>query len=519
MSLLALSQQKNREQDEMFLSQTEELAASEVRPEPEGLVGRHEAMIDRIKRAAQPQAEESAASGAEPVSEGGADRPEEQMARREQEGGEGDPPVIEEAAAPAQPVTPPPAGTEPVTPDPDASNAQEGPGLADERATTPEGIPEGVIGVPMTEEDRVAAIAGERTAGSIADGGSAEDMIAGLPPRPSVASQREIRDFHLRRIGDLEVRRPANWPDFMTFPTYAELRALQRPEITPEEIRDFEEFKQGQADEMEARARELNAWIFSFGDGRMNARHLKARDRNRDAALLKRAQPISKSDDDLSPPRPEDVTDQELYKDRHYGIRFGLLLKSGNEQLEQLRQLPVAAWGHDMIRTLDGGRIRATDDEIRITTVSMQAAHLMVMEAKARGWETIRVSGDNEFCAAIKQACKENGMGAIIKRRGPLGLGPFSRAEVVMPQLPDPLGARLSGSSDQERAKKERAAPAADRDAAAGLLGDGAQTGPGPDSPQKGTPLDKVDVSDPLDQEKNPAPRGRDQNPVQDGPE
>lgn len=497
MSLMALSQEKNREQDDMFLLQTADLAATETRPEPTGMTGRQETRSPLSQREKTPSVENGEAHVGET------------------RGGPDPAPIADTtvnakrvSVAPHVPVDQETPVSDPGTPE--MTSLRAGPGAPvtsgpirtrGEPVRAPRGVPEGVAAVCPTEEDRVAALTGERVRGSISDAGAIEDMLAGLPPRPSVASQREIKDFNRRRLGEVEIRRPLNWPAFMVYPTDAELRALRREGVTPGMLRDFEAQKQKQADAMEARAREINAWIFSYGDEALNGRHRIARARNRDEAIRKRSLDDQGKEEKARRPRPDEITDEELYKDSYYGIRFALLLNTDPNHLNRLHNEPVAAWGHDLIRTQDGGRIRAGEDEIRVTTVSMQAAKIMVMEARARGWETLRISGDNEFCAAVKQACKEQGIGAIITRRGPLGLGPFSRPEIIMPRLPDPLGPVQPGPQDQDRARKEAAAPSEDREVAAALLEPRPEKGP---DPENGTPakrFDAVNVRAPFEKE------------------
>jgi len=476
MSLMALSEKNEREQDEMFLEQMAELAASEEAPE-----------------LATPEAEpDSSGTGPEDL-----------------------------APAPVAPLSGPSAASGPAAADPDALNQpaaadpeDEIPEKAapstppptrpsDEDIALPAGVPERAAPLQLSEEDRVALLA-ETGQGSVGDGGSAVDFLNGLPARPSVESQREIQAFRRRLVGDLELKTPLNWPEHMMIPTYEESRVLQHPNTTPENIRAWEEEKQRAADAMEARAKELNAWIFSFGDMRLNEKHQMARSKNRDAAIKKRTASIDGKEAISSPASSPEITDEELYKDRHYGILFASLLNPSPDHLNRLQQAPVAAWGHDIVRTLDGGRVKASRDEIRALTVTAQAAQVIVMEAKARGWETFRISGDNEFCAAVKRACKEQGMGAIITRRGPLGLGPFSRPEYIMPRLPQSLGPQMP---DPEQRRKEQGAPTEDGEAARRLLDQGAPgQEKGPSGPKTGQARPTPDPTDGVPRDEAPSP-------------
>jgi hypothetical protein len=501
MSLMRFAEEQQDREDAVFLREMDERPELEGadRPEPEGaegletppgdagLLDRHEALMRRAAEVAEASAP-----------------PEE-------------PPVDRDEPAPApKPSVPPPAG--------EGEDASDAPvinvpgGASDAPVTTgsggasdvpaaappaeaggetgmppPAGVPDRVAPLQLSEEDQVALLA-ERGQGSVGDGGSAEDFLNGLPARPSVESRREIRAYRRRMLGDLELKTPLNWPEYMMIPTHEERRALQHPNTTPKDIRAWEEQKLREADAMEARAKELNAWIFSFGDGRLNEEHRVRRSKNRDKAIEKRSTSIDGKEAISSPVSPSEITDEELYEDRHYGILFASLLNPSPDNLNRLQQSPVAAWGHDTVRTLDGGRVQASRDEIRALSVTAQAAQVIVMEAKARGWETLRISGDNEFCAAVKRACKEQGMGAIITRRGPLGLGPFSRPEYIMPRLPQPLGPQMP---DPEQSRKELDAPPDDAEAADRLLGQGASgQGKGGQDPKTGKESPALDPAD-----------------------
>ena len=368
----------------------------------------------------------------------------------------------------------------------------------------PAGLDPGVQALLMSPDERVARFGSLKIEGSVVDAGPAEDMLAGKHPRPSVASQREIDRMNRQRLGGLLIRKPANWPDFMTYPTDLELRKLRNEGITEEGIRVFEEIKQREADAMEARAREINDWIFAYGTMKLNEQAQRSRARNRDAAIRKRsAGPDGK-------PIPDqhvsvEVTDEEVYPDRFYGIKFASLLNPHPDHLSKMRSEPVAAWGHDQLRTMDGGRIQARGDELIVRSSSLQAAKMLVLEAQARGWETLRVSGNHEFCAAVKRAAKEAGMGAIIHRRGPLGIGPFSAPEVIMPALPGSVMPRIVGSTEADQKARQEAAPQEDREAADLLLRDrpaGLRSAPGAPRP------DRVRVEDPMRQPGAAVPSG-----------
>jgi len=347
-------------------------------------------------------------------------------------------------------------------------------GVVPAETDRPDGIAATAEGLLQTEAERAAEIAQIRIRGSVIDGGSAQDMLDGKHPAPSVMSQREIdRMNRLRSLG-LDLTRPHPWPDFMPYPSEAELRELTHPDTTPEMIRAFEVAKQKEADDMAVRAAEINDWIFRSGTMRLNEEAQMRRAARRDSAVAERNRGRRPEDRIQNEFTADDVSDLDLYGDHFYGVRFAMLLNPDPANVTRLRTAPVAAWGHDRLITLDGGRIRARDNELIVTSISAQAAQMLVMEAKARGWETLRVSGDNEFCAAVKRAAKEAGMGAILHRRGPLGIGPFSRPEVIMPPVPRsriPVGVDQNGAGtpDKTRKEAEAAAPVEDVEAAKAL--------------------------------------------------
>lgn len=413
------------------------------------------------------------------------------------------------------PVAAPPPAPAAFAPDP-LDEAPEHPEAGN--VARPEGITPSAIGVDPSDPDASVPVALLKVRGSVIDGGSAQDLLDGKHPRPSVESQREIDQFNRIRAAGLDLRRPVPWPEFMPYPTDEELRLLSQEHVTREMMDGFEEAKQRLADLMVVRAEEINDWIFRSGTMKLNEEAQMRRARNRDVALQRMdagsKKNFHKPGADRSAVEP---TQDQLYGDPFFGIKFACLLNPDPEHLNKMRQAPVTSWGHDQLITMDGGRLRLREGEIIVTSVSLQAAQMLVMEAKARGWETLRVSGDNEFCAAVKRAAKEVGLGAIIHRRGPLGIGPFSRPEVIMPAIPRtriPEG--MEPPVSKERQEREDSAPAADAEAANALdptaLDPTAKLRAGPRSTKPKRDAG-VDVFDPLEKPSGPAPDAPDPGP------
>jgi hypothetical protein len=87
------------------------------------------------------------------------------------------------------------------------------------------------------------------------------------------------------------------------------------------------------------------------------------------------------------------------------------------------------------IRTAPSGPEGPDAAEILSTGSGPEAVERLLTEAQSRGWETIRVKGEQAFCVAIKHACEQRGYGAIITCTGPLGVKWPSRTQVVMPKI------------------------------------------------------------------------------------
>lgn len=77
----------------------------------------------------------------------------------------------------------------------------------------------------------------------------------------------------------------------------------------------------------------------------------------------------------------------------------------------------VAAFTNTAARTTDGGIVLADDKGLIVTKSSPQAIELLVVEASARGWPEIRISGNKELCDMALKICRQHNLDAVIQER------------------------------------------------------------------------------------------------------
>lgn len=366
-------------------------------------------------------------------------------------------------------------------------------GSESEATSTDPAIPDGVTreatGMTRTEEERVQEMISGRNLNSVEKGPSGESLMDGSVKTWDASSKRQLQQYRKMRMAGLDIERPHPWPDSMDFPSDEELRALKQPGVTQDQIRAFEQRKQEQAELMAVRARQLSSWIFDVGHMRYNERAQMQRSaRNWDAEANRRTDAVV--DIESGDTRARDAVNPDPFQ----GIKFASLLNPDPSHLQMMQKMPVAAWGHDVVAMQDGGKVVASDGGMRVKKISVQAAQMIVMEAKERGWDSLTVRGDSEFCAAVESAAKEMGMGAVIYNKGGTGIWPAGRPKIIMPKLPaTPIP---DGHTPPEQVEKSAAAPSRDRARADGLDPDGAAVPEGGSGSKRSR--QPVHVEDPL---------------------
>ena len=287
----------------------------------------------------------------------------------------------------------------------------------------------------------------------------APDRMEG--PAIEVAAQLTAEQFEEKRralsseISDEDrkdwMKKPDNWPSFITFPNLNDRFHIDAAEAAGElDDKAKERFNQQfqvLADLMVERSAQIDAWLCGE-HGMLNdksgyfANIFKGRQRWHENKIIKTRENES-SDERSIKDRIEDMKN----RDTHHDVRWGVLL---NPEITpgDSRFSGVARWGHNTLITHDGGQVVTTGDEIYVPYLSKStelAARQIVIEARERGWTHIDISGTAEFCAAAEEAIREFGMGAIITPREKYFA---NRSVVIMPNPP----AMVHKDSDKTKA-------------------------------------------------------------------
>jgi hypothetical protein len=86
-----------------------------------------------------------------------------------------------------------------------------------------------------------------------------------------------------------------------------------------------------------------------------------------------------------------------------------------------LRSLPAGArFGADRVQTADDGELRFTRSAVKCPKPSAKAVELLVLEAVARGWSSLEISGSNEFKLAVAHAASARGLSVYERSAGGL---------------------------------------------------------------------------------------------------
>lgn len=199
--------------------------------------------------------------------------------------------------------------------------------------------------------------------------------------------------------------RPKHWPVMMTWPNQRDMDTLCRADVTTEQRRKYFDEQLLREEKMMKRADQIHDWIMTHG-GKLDS------DRKKYLENLK-----------LEP---------------HNGIRWATLLDAKHSA--HASTATVMRWGHTQVETLDGGRLRATDNGVKVKMATKQAIDLAIREGIARGWSTFEFKGNRKFVELAIQACREQNVEATITLNPALvpgipGIG-FRRKIKIMPNIP-----------------------------------------------------------------------------------
>lgn len=238
------------------------------------------------------------------------------------------------------------------------------------------------------------------------------------------------------------IKKPAVWPDFITFPSRRDLEAIriaeEKGKLDDERKAKFNEHFEHLSVLMQARARQMDKWIMSENDEIIQAernRFFLLKSNMKSSILeLKRMREADEEMRTEAMNNGEDVS--EMTSDPFHDIKWAVLLDPYASP-DDPRFAEVARWGHGLAVMHDGGNLRADDNGFTVPfgdDGSVMAGKMAVLEAIERGWTSIDIAGSEEFVKGARDAALQAGLGAKITTL--YGFAAKSKTEFIMPKPP-----------------------------------------------------------------------------------
>lgn len=243
-------------------------------------------------------------------------------------------------------------------------------------------------------------------------------IMNGDPEIEDKAPEAESLITRAKRVG--LPRRPHLWPDVMAWPMQPQFDEICKPGVTEKQRQEYFDSMEELSMQMLARSRQINDWIMNMNDPfdqkptrtqkLLGTRRLQSR-------AIKHAQATA--------------------NEAHQGIKWATLL---DDMQTQGADNLVREWGQAHAVTNDGGQVLATKDTIEFSKdprvkITAQAIEVAILEAKARGWGSLKMQGDAHFCQMAIEAANRHGMRAdITEFYGVLGMS--TKVHTVMPPVP-----------------------------------------------------------------------------------
>lgn len=265
------------------------------------------------------------------------------------------------------------------------------------------------------EQGELAMLAEER----LATGGTEENYVTRGVSREALYAEKGLNPDGSKKVPEPElspaekanrkalkgVIKPDDWPEIMAWPPSLLLQAAKKKALSEDEIKKINAYYRAYCDKMNEQADKLARWI-----------------------------------DDKSTATPkESLIQMRLSRHDHHGIQWATLLdvtaatSPGHQNVKR--------WERSVCEMMDGGRVWASKDKIHTGFLrqSEQAIEVMIAEARARGWETLEVTGNKAFCKAMAEAAKKYDMPMRINRRRhvfgvPMPL--MTTSSVILPTVP-----------------------------------------------------------------------------------
>lgn len=234
------------------------------------------------------------------------------------------------------------------------------------------------------------------------------------PPPPDVVPPKIVNPF---MIGDVALGRPPGWPAMISWPPARLREGAKRMSDDPQEralqIATVKTYYDGMAKLMAAHCHRVAAH-FEEEERRVTPKGL-----------------LERISDSLASGGAANKTFEA-------GFNWALLADPSTKRGGV--DPAVRAWGRNFARVSDGGVVRCRKHSVGCPKPTPDAVKLMVAEAQARGWSTLKIDGTPEFCKLAAKTCMAMGMKADITARfGPDGIFPGKtvRIDPSVPRSPD----------------------------------------------------------------------------------
>lgn len=219
--------------------------------------------------------------------------------------------------------------------------------------------------------------------------------IEPLPARESLTITQAI-PVKAVPVGNTHLRKPDGWPAVMHWPPKRVSDAIRNGTLNEGNAHKFQEYYDKYA-------------------------QLTVRQAERFGAHLRRRSS-----------RNEDVRDFIFFKKKkrfgyddtrnHDHVAWAFILDP-NADFQSSYNQTVMSIGRSSLTTIDGGKVRVTENGLTVKTYSPMAAQVIVEEALARGWDHINVTGSRKLVEEVIKQAKAQGLAVNARVTwGPFGM-------------------------------------------------------------------------------------------------
>jgi hypothetical protein len=214
------------------------------------------------------------------------------------------------------------------------------------------------------------------------------------------------------------------------------VRKLTIARASKEQIEEFYRGLKEQIPDMLSRAQDIKVW--------MDTKQMDKWVWEDDSVLrLKWSERNSKK-------KRDEFLETERASDAYKGLRWAMAIDP--EQTSNTKN--IAQWGPTRIITHDGGRVGIRNDKnlYILGKPTEQAVQALFAEAQARGWDTIKLKGNKEFCKIAAEVANQYSINAVVTDTSIAGF--FKKPQIfhgALPASPRPKQIEHDQSAPLER--------------------------------------------------------------------